>query len=119
MRFSLDNGLSPRLIPLIIEAGHDAIHHDALLPARSPDAIVADTAAAAERCLITRDFDSSDTREFMPRRFKGIVVLAVPRNGGPNYIAALLREFLPELPRLGDLRGKLLIVEPGRIRVRE
>ena len=55
----------------------------------------------------------------MRRDYFGIVVLTVPGNGGPEYIAALVREFLERLPDLGDLRGKLLIVEPGRIRVRE
>lgn len=119
MRFLLDAGLSYRLIDLFAEYGHDAIHHDALMPARSKDATVAATAAAAGRCLVARDFDFSDTREFPPRNFSGIIVLTIPRAGGPGYVATLVRELLERLPELEPLRGKLLIVEPGRIRVRE
>jgi Domain of unknown function (DUF5615) len=119
VRFLLDAGLSPRLVQQFADEGHDAIHHDELLPARSSDATVIAAATDTGRVLITRDFDFADPRGFEPRRFAGVVVLTVPRHGGPRYIAQLVRELLMRLPEIGDLRGKLLIVEPGRIRVRE
>lgn len=119
VQFLLDADLSPRLATTIGEYGHEAIHVDALLPPRTPDHLVAEIALQIGRCLITGDFDFADLREFEPRDYLGIVVLTLPRNAGSAYIEALLRELLDRLPTLGDLRGKLLIIEPGRIRIRE
>ena len=119
VQFLLDADLSPRLAAIISECGHEALHTDALLPPRTPDRRVAEVARQTGRCLITGDFDFADLREFEPRDYLGIVVLTLPGKAGPGYIEALLREFLDRLPTLGDLRGKLLIIEPGRIRIRE
>ena len=119
MRFLLDADLSPKLVSILNEHGHEAVHTDSLLQARTPDQRVATIARETGRCLITGDFDFADLREFEPRDYLGIVVLVLPRYAGSAYIAALLREFLARLPELGDLTGKLLIIEPGRIRIRE
>lgn len=92
---------------------------ETVLPPRTSDPIVANLSRDTDRCLITGDFDLADVREYEPRNYPGIVVLTLPWNAGTPYIVRLVREFLAELPRLGDLHGKLLIVEPGRIRIRE
>lgn len=119
MQFLLDADLSPRLARIFAEFGHEAIHVDIALPPRAVDGVVANLARGTGRCLVTGDFDFADVREFEPAKYAGIVVLTLPARAGMPYVVALVREFLAELPRLGDLRGKLLIVEPGRIRVRE
>lgn len=58
-------------------------------------------------------------RRYVPAAHFGIVVLTVPPEGGSFYIANLVRELLHRLAEFEPLRGKLLIIEPGRIRVRE
>lgn len=45
--------------------------------------------------------------------------MTLPRNTGAPYISLVLTYFFQRLPELMPLKGKLLIVEIGRIRVRE
>lgn len=82
------------------------------------DVEIAALARRSGRCLVTADFDFADVRHYPPRLFDGLVVLTLPYNAGPAYIERLVRELLDGLPELGAIEGKLLIVEPGRIRVR-
>ena len=83
----------------------------------APDEKIAAFAKTSRRCIITGDFDFSDTRLFPPRDYSGIVVLVIPYGVGGAYIRRLAAEFL-DRSRDMDLVGKLLIVEAGRIRVR-
>ncbi|HEY0141106.1 MAG TPA: DUF5615 family PIN-like protein [Thermoanaerobaculia bacterium] len=118
MRFLLDADLSPRLVPLFANGGHDAMHvYDAAM-GTAPDSAIAALAQQTRRCIVTGDFDFADVRHYPPRRYDGIVVLTLPYNAGPAYIERLVWEFLNRLSELSPLEGKLLIVEPGRIRVR-
>jgi hypothetical protein len=119
VQFLLDANLSPGMVALFHERGHEAIHVDDVSAAGSRDHVIAALAHEHRRCLITGDFDFADIREFEPRHFSGIVVLTAPRGTGAPYLKRLVLEFLDRLPTLGSLVGKLVIVELGRIRVRE
>jgi hypothetical protein len=119
LRFLLDADLSPRLAELFAAHGHDAVHVDSLAHGTAADPIIGRLALETRRCIITGDYDFADIREFDPRRFGGIVVITLPRNTGPTYITGVLTYFFQKLPGLEPLDGKLLIVEIGRIRVRE
>lgn len=119
MRFLLDADLSPRLAELFATHGHDAVHVDDLGHGTAADPAVGALALATRRCIVTGDYDFADVREFPPRRFLGIVVLTLPYNTASNYITRVLTYFFEQLPQLAPLEGKLLIVEIGRIRVRE
>lgn len=118
MRFLIDADLSPRLIALFDASGHDALHVFNVVAGATPDSEIATLAHRTRRCLITGDYDFADVRTYPPRQYDGLVVLTLPNNAGAAYIERLVREFLDRLPELGPLTGKLLIVEPGRIRVR-
>lgn len=119
MHFLIDADLSWRLIAVFREFGHDAIHVNNIGLGTARDPNVAAHARTTNRCLFTGDFDFSNILEYKPRNFAGIVVLTLSRNASPVYITALTREFLQQLHLFEPLTGKLLIVEPGRIRVRE
>lgn len=99
--------------------GHHAMHVEEVSAAGTRDHVIAAIAHERGRCLITGDFDFADIREFDPRHFSGIVVLTTPRGTGAPYLERLVLEFLERLPALGSLVGKLVIVELGRIRLRE
>ncbi len=119
MLFLIDADLSPQLRSLFAEFGHDAVHAGSVNLGRAPDRDIAVFARNAGRCIVTGDFDFANLLAYEPREFAGIVVLTLPRNALPPYIARLLREFLERVPELSPLKGKLLIVEIDRIRVRE
>jgi hypothetical protein len=107
------------MVSLFDSRGHEAAHVEDLSAAATPDRAIAALAHELGRALVTGDFDFADIREFEPRRFSGIVVLTAPRGTGAPYLERLVIEFLEKLPTLGSIVGKLVIVELGRIRVRE
>lgn len=119
VRFLIDADVSPAVAAFLESTGHDAAYVPALFPPRTLDPVVATYARETERCIVTRDFGFADIRRYAPREHHGIVVLAVPPDGGTRHMLDLMRDFLARLPELEPLRGKLLIVEPKRIRVRE
>lgn len=119
MRFLLDADLSPRLAELFAAYGHDAVHVDDIGHGTAADPVIGTLALDTRRCIITADYDFADVREFNPRLFKGIVVLTLPRNTASGYITRVLTHFLEHISELSPLEGKLMIVEIGRIRVRE
>jgi predicted nuclease of predicted toxin-antitoxin system len=119
LRFLLDADLSPRLVELFAAYGHEAIHVDDLGHGTAADQTIGALARNTGRCIVTGDYDFADIREFDPRRFHGIVVLTLPNNTASTYISRALTYFFERLIELAPLNGKLLIVEIGRIRVRE
>lgn len=119
MRFLVDADLSPRLAAIFAEYGHDSVHVYDETSSSAPDPQIAALANRTGRCIVTADFDFANVLDYPPRLFKGIVVLTLPYGVGPVYIEAIVRHFLDRLPSLSPIEGKLVIVEPGRIRVRE
>jgi predicted nuclease of predicted toxin-antitoxin system len=119
LRFLLDADLSPRLAELFAAYGHDAIHVDDMAHGAAADSVIGTLALDTRRCIVSGDFDFADVRDFNPRLFAGIVVLTLPRNTASSYIHRLLIYFLDHISELLPLEGKLMIVEIGRIRVRE
>ena len=74
--------------------------------------------------LIDEDLPRSLTRELRAAGFDypvgshaGIVVARFPNELPPATLSAAITAALRELPR-GDLHGNLLIIEPGRVRLR-
>jgi predicted nuclease of predicted toxin-antitoxin system len=119
VRFLVDADLPPVVAVLLDAEGHDGAYVPDLFPPKTPDPEIAAYARRAERCIITRDFGFADMRRYLPREHHGIIVLTVPPECGTQYILNLVRELLAHLAELQPLHGKLLIVDPGRIRVRE
>lgn len=117
MQFVIDADLPRDLVGLFATAGHDAVHAAAVGLAVASDEQIGAFAKASRRGIVTGDFDFSDTRHFPPRDYWGIVVLVIPYGVTGTYIRRLVVEFLDRSSGM-DLSGKLLIVEPGRIRVR-
>lgn len=115
MRFKLDENLDLRLIPLVAEGGHDV---DAVLEeglSGQPDEAIYQACITSGRILITLDLDFSNPFRFPPAQTEGIVVVRPPRAVLP-LIRATLASALADL-KARPLRGLLLIVEPGRIRM--
>ncbi|MDI7267132.1 MAG: DUF5615 family PIN-like protein [Myxococcota bacterium] len=114
MKFKLDENIDRRLVPLFTEDNHDVatVRGEGLSEA-SDDAVFR-AAMAESRTLVTLDLDFANPLRFPPRETAGTVVVRVPR---PllRLIEETLRAALPQLKE-GRVRGRLWIVEPGRIR---
>ena len=119
MKFFADHCVSNSVIQSLGSAGHEVVRLRDELPVESEDSIVIAKAQELDAILISIDGDFADIITFPPSRFKGIVTLQM-RNR-PRLIMTLMERFLgyvKQHPTADHYRGKLIWVEPHRIRVR-
>ena len=103
---------------MIRRYGHQALDVRDLGMGSASDVEIAGYARTHGLCLVTRDYDFADLRNYPPDRYAGLIVLSPPRDATPAYINHLLTTLLEEEELVADLPGKLAIVDPGRIRLR-
>jgi predicted nuclease of predicted toxin-antitoxin system len=114
MRFKLDENLDTRLVVLLAGEG---LETDTVLSENlsgTSDERLYETCVKSERILVTLDLDFSNPLRFPPEVTSGIIVLR-PARPGLSRIRSLLATAVPTL-KSSTLKGKLWIVEPGRIR---
>jgi hypothetical protein len=89
------------------------------MPADSPDDLVIEKARSIDAALISLNGDVVNIIAYPPSRFPGIIALQLHNHPEvtPAVVARLLK-YLEALPGQDSLRGKLVIVEPHRVRVR-
>jgi len=118
MRFKLDENIGSRAARLFPQAGHDV---ETVLQgglSGAVDEIIFETCVREKRCLLTLDLDFADIVRFPPHKAPGIAVLRLPN----SVSLSLMERFVSDLLSMLDVEpiaGRLWIVEPGRIRIRE
>lgn len=117
MKWKLDENFGSRTAHLFLRVGHDT---ETVLQEQlggSSDETLYAHCIREDRCLLTLDMDFADILRFPPHRTPGMAVLRVPRNPSLRLLEALVAvlRFVATEP----IRGRLWIVEPGRVRVRE
>jgi predicted nuclease of predicted toxin-antitoxin system len=116
LRLLVDMNLSIEWIPLLAQAGHQAVHWSEVGDPRAPDAELMRWARRHHHAVFTHDLDFG-------------TALALTGEAGPSVIQVRCRNVLPE--RIGNLvlvalmsyqddllRGALLVIEEERERVR-
>ncbi len=119
MRFLLDHCVPNRVAKLLGEAEHEVIRLRECLPTDSPDPIVIQKADELDAVLVSLNGDFADITTYPPANHRGIVALQVrnrPETVTP--ITQRLVTYLTQHPERRDMDGKLLLVEPHRIRLR-
>ena len=115
MKFKTDENLSDEVAEYFRECEHDAVSVlEEGLGGHNDDRI-AEVCLEEDRILVTLDRGFSDIRKYVPSRFPGMIVLR-SKLQGRNAILGLIQQLLPSLDGK-SLRGRLWIVEPGRIRI--
>jgi predicted nuclease of predicted toxin-antitoxin system len=116
-RFKLDENLPREAEALLRKAGHDVrtVLDEHL--GGNPDPRVFDASWTENRIRVTFDLDFSDTRLYPPAIHKGIWVLR-PHTQSIDNTLALLRGALVVLETEAT-QGRLWIIEPERVRIRE
>lgn len=116
MKLKLDENLSRHLKPLLAASGHDVstAEDEGLLS--QPDPVIAKAAASEARMLLTLDVEFGDLRKYPPGSHPGVVLFR-PQTLGPLSVNRFVVGFVNAGP-LTDYQGCVVVVEPGRVRVR-
>ena len=118
MKFKLDENFGPTVQRVFQHRGLDChtVQEESLRGA--VDAEVLEAAVTEGRIFVTMDRDFSNILLYPPRQTAGIAVISPPGKASWSLLRALVEAFLEELQKQA-IRGKLWIVEPGRIREHE
>jgi len=120
LRLFADHCVSNAIIRALQDTEHevfrlrDHIQHDA------PDALVIAKAHDLNSILISLNGDFADIVTYPPANHGGIIALQVRNH--PEVMPAIIQRltaYLSAYPNAEHYKGKLLIVEPHRIRIRE
>lgn len=120
LRLFADHCVSNFIVQTLHNAGHEVLRLRDHIPVDSPDHGVIATAQELGAILISLNGDFADIVAYPPADYAGIVALQV-RNR-PEAIPRLMNRLVAYLSAHDDMalyRGKLLLVEAHRIRVRE
>lgn len=116
MKFKFDENLPLLSVAIFQENGFDACSvRDQGLNGCTDDRLLA-VCTAEERILITLDLDFSDIRKYQPDVLNGIIIIR-PDKQDENSIINILNRVMPVV-KTEVLKGKLMIVENDKIRVR-
>ncbi len=118
MKFLLDEGMSPRIVELLVVAGHEAAHVRTLGLSSAPDPVVLDKAAETGSVLLTLDTDFGALIAHSHSVLPSVVLFRGEVTRRPERQAALL---LANLDQFEDsLReGALVVIGDERVRVRQ
>jgi len=116
VKLLLDENLSPAHALRLREAGHDAMAVLDTGLGGADDAVVRQFAFEQQRTLVTIDSDFSHIVRFPPENTPGVIWLR-PWPPTETMIQTLLDGALRQLAGIA-VAGKIVVVEPGRIRIR-
>lgn len=112
----LDHCVPRRYLHLLHEWDYDAVLMTDHIPADAPDPDVLALAEELDAVLLTVDMDFANILDYPPTDYGGLVVMRY-RIEDEAELDETLKTALADLYR-DDLRGVLVIVVPGRYRVR-
>jgi predicted nuclease of predicted toxin-antitoxin system len=120
LAFLSDQCVPAEIASILEHHGHKVTPLRNILPIRSPDSAVIAKAQALGLVLLSLNGDFADIFDYPPASYGGII--AIQLRNHPEAIPPLisrLTAFLAANPNREFYQGKLLIVEPHRIRIRE
>src|SRR6266550_540466 len=118
MRFLVDANLPLSTATRMRSLGHEVADVREIGLRTADDNLIARHARENGFCLITRDKDFGDIRNYPPANYAGIVVLNLPDDTIAPIVARVMESFLSRKEWLDRLPGRLAIVESGRVRFR-
>jgi predicted nuclease of predicted toxin-antitoxin system len=118
MKFLVDNPLSPDVAAILRAAGHDALHVRDYLMTSAPDDDIVDRAMAEDRVVISADTDFGTILASRGTTKPSTILF---RGGFSNRSADQAASVIANLPNIEAdlLAGSIVIIEPGRMRVRK
>ena len=120
LRFLADHCISLAIVQTLRAANHEVLRLKELLPVESSDATVIAKAKEVGAILLSLNGDFADIVTYPPRNYCGIIALQMRNH--PETLPALMARlgaYLQAQPTMAHYRGKLLVVEVDRIRIRD
>lgn len=119
LRFLADHCISTSIVRTLRNEGCEVTRLTEVLPAESPDALVIAKAQEMDAILLSMNGDFADIVTYPPSRYQGIVALQLKNHPEIlDQLMARLTVYLRLQPSMDHYRGKLVIVEVNRIRMR-
>lgn len=120
LRFFADQCISNFIIQVLQDAGYEVFRLRDHIPTDSADPVVISKAQELSSILVSLNGDFADIVTYPPANYRGIIALQVRNHPGviPQLITRL-KDYLSAHPDINHYKGKLLLVEAHRIRVRE
>ncbi|MGD0541829.1 MAG: DUF5615 family PIN-like protein [Tepidisphaeraceae bacterium] len=118
MRFLIDASLPRQVAQILAEMGHQTVDVRDMGLGAAADEVIAAYAASEGLCILTRDHDFGDVRNYPPGDYPGIVVFDVPDQLKVTFFLELLRTFAANELIISQLPGRLAVVDPWRTRLR-
>jgi predicted nuclease of predicted toxin-antitoxin system len=118
MRFLIDANMPRSIIALVASLGHEVEFARDVGLAAAPDHEIAARAQSTGAALLTRDLDFADVRRYPPSLYPGIIVLRLSDGVIAKEIMGVTERFLRDATFVGNLAGRLAIVEQDRVRFR-
>ncbi len=119
LRLFADHCISNLIIQLLQDAGHEVLRLKDYINTESDDPVVISKAVELDSILISLNGDFADIVTYPPVNYKGIISLQLRNH--PEVLPQLitrLKDYLTAHPDMNDYKGKLILVEIHRIRVR-
>ena len=115
MKLKLDENLGKPAAEILRRAGHDVATVPEQGLCSATDATLIETCREEGRCLVTLDLDFANPLRFGPSEYPGIAVLRLPARPSMRDLSDAALTLTTAL-RQKEIRGKLWIVQRGRIR---
>ncbi len=120
MRFFLDHCISNTVAEKLRQEKYEVEHLRDHLPTDSKDPDVIAKAQELDTILVSLNGDFADITTYVPSRYQGIVALQEKNHPEIEHIIIEgLCSYLTAHPNRDHYRGKLFVVVPHRIRIRE
>ena len=120
LRFLSDQCVPAEITATLRRHGHEVTLLREVLPIRSPDPMVIGRAQELGTALVSLNGDFSDIVAYPPASYLGII--AIQWHNHPEIIPNLMERllgFLDGHPEQEFYRGKLLLAEVHRVRIRQ
>ena len=117
MHFKFDENADPRWRVPLEEAGNTVTTVAEEKLQGEADSTIAAVCRSLDMCLLTLDLDFAQTTAYAPNAYSGIIVLRHPQPTLKGMLS-LVHQVVAMLQRESP-RGRLWIVEPGRVQIHE
>lgn len=120
LRFFVDHCVPTSVAETLQSDGHEILLLRDCLPVNSDDDLVISKAQELDALLLSMNGDFSNLVTYPPADYKGIFALQVKNTPKvlPHIVQRLIN-YLSNHPEMSHYRGKLFLVEPHRIRIRQ